>query len=315
MKLTPSSHLWRGLLALVLFLTFFPFIFMVMTSLKDTHQFFHTFWLPAFPLHLENYANAFRDLSRFIWNSLLVTGVSITGILFFSAVAGFLFARYDFPGRSVLYYGIIMMMMIPGVLMLVPSFVWVKKLGLLDTYWVMVLPYVAGGQILGIYLLRGFFSEIDNDLFEAAQVDGAGLLRQLWHVAIPLAKPVLGVVAIVSALGVWNGFLWPLVTTSSEDVMVLTVGMMRYNSRVFGMYGRMFAGYTISAIPLGILFAFSTRLFMKGITSGALKAGTAPAARARPAPRQPGRYASRFHVYLPGVDVMIVITKRIKVGS
>ena len=136
----------------------------------------------------------------------------------------------------------------------------------------MILPYVSGGQILGIYLLRGFFSQIDNDLFEAAQVDGAGLLRQLWHVGLPLAKPVLGVVAIVSALGVWNQFLWPLVTTSSEDVMVLTVGMLRYNTRVVGQYGRMFAGYTISAIPLGILFLLATRVFMKGITAGALKA-------------------------------------------
>jgi ABC-type glycerol-3-phosphate transport system permease component len=91
-------------------------------------------------------------------------------------------------------------------------------------------------------------------------------------VGLPLAKPVLGVVAIVSALGVWNQFLWPLVTTSSEDVMVLTVGMLRYNSRVGGQYGRMFAGYTVSAIPLGILFLLATRVFMKGITAGALKA-------------------------------------------
>jgi len=101
---------------------------------------------------------------------------------------------------------------------------------------------------------------------------GAGLLRQLWHVGVPLARPVLGVVAIVSALGVWNSFLWPLVTTSREEVMVLTVGMLRYQGKVLGMYGEMLAGFTISAIPLGLLFLTCTRLFMKGITSGALKA-------------------------------------------
>lgn len=267
-----AGALWRALLALILLLTFFPFAFMVMTSFKDTHQFYHSFWLPAWPVHLENYAGALTDMQAYIANSIFVTAVSISGILVFGAIAGFLFARYRFFGREIIYYGMISMMMIPGVLLLVPSFLWVKRLGLLDSYAVMILPYISGGQILGIYLLRGFFSQIDNDLFEAAQVDGAGLLRQLWHVGLPLAKPVLGVVAIVSALGVWNQFLWPLVTTSSEDVMVLTVGMLRYNTRVVGQYGRMFAGYTISAIPLGILFLLATRVFMKGITAGALKA-------------------------------------------
>jgi ABC-type glycerol-3-phosphate transport system permease component len=262
---------WKTVLLFTLILTFYPFIFMVITSLKNTHQFYHTFWMPAFPVHWENFSFAFFDLARYLLNSLFITAVSIAGIMLFSTITGFIFARYSFPGRQLLYYGMIAMMMIPGVLMLVPSFVWVKRLSLIDTYWVMILPYIAGGQVLGVYLMRGFFSEIDNDLFEAAQVDGYGLLGQLWHVAIPLALPVMGVVAIVSSLGVWNNFLWPLVTTSSEEVMVLTVGILRYNSRVGGQYGRMFAGYTISAIPLMILFAVSTKVFLKGITQGALK--------------------------------------------
>lgn len=267
-----AGLLWRGVMLGILFLTFFPFLFTLMTSLKDTFQFYHSFWAPMWPLHFENYLYAFAEMKDYIWNSLLVTAVSISAILLCSSVAGFIFARYTFPGRELIYYGMVSMMMVPGVLMLVPSSVWVHKLGLMDTYAVMILPYIAGGQVLGIYLLRAFFSQIDNDLFEAAQVDGAGLLRELWHIGLPLAKPVLGVVAIVSALGVWNQFLWPLVTTSSEDIMVLTVGMLRYTTRVGGMYGRMFAGYVISAIPLGILFLACTRAFMKGITSGALKA-------------------------------------------
>lgn len=263
---------WRVLLCAILFIMFFPFLFMVMTSLKDTHQFFHSFWLPRWPLHFDNYAYSLDQMRPYIWNSVFVTAMSVSGVLVFSTTTGFLFARYDFPGRELIYYGMIAMMMVPGVLMLVPSFVWVKTLGLLDSYWVMVLPYVAGGQVIGCYLLRGFFSQIEDDLFEAAQVDGAGLFRQLWHVGIPLAKPVLGVVAIMSSLAAWNEFMWPLVTTRSEDVMVLTIGMLRYTSRVGTLYGKMFAGYTVSAIPLGLLFIFCTRMFMKGITSGALKA-------------------------------------------
>lgn len=262
---------WRLALGSILFLTFFPFIFLVVTSLKDTHQFYHTFWLPAWPLHGGNYVQAFGDLQGYIFNSIFVTATSIAGIAVCSVLTGFLFARYSFPGRELLYYVMLAMLMVPGVLMLIPQFVWVQQLGLLNTYWVMILPYIAGMQIMGMYILRSFFAQIDQALFESAQVDGAGLFRQLWHIAVPLSKPVLGVVAIMSALGVWNSFLWPLVTVSEEDVMVLTVGMLRYNGRVANQYGPMFAGYVISSIPLGVLFMLFTRAFMKGITSGALK--------------------------------------------
>ncbi len=271
-RITLSGAVWRIALIAILSLTFLPFVFMVITSLKDTNQFFHSFWMPVLPLRIENYIYAFGDMKVYLLNSILITALSVSGIVTFASLAGFVFARCDFPGREMFYYNIIAMMMIPGVLMLIPSFLWVKRLGLLDTYSVMLLPYIASGQILGIYLLRTFFSEIEEDLFEASQVDGAGLLRQFWHVGLPLAKPVLGVVAIVSALSVWNNFLWPLVTTSSDDVMVLTVGILRYNGKVGNQYGRMFAGYAISSIPLCILFLFCTRLFMKGIMSGALKA-------------------------------------------
>ncbi len=264
--------LWRATLLLLLFLTFVPFLFMITTSFKDTHQFYHSFWSPTWPLAFENYARAYGDLKVFIFNSILVTAASIAGILAFSIMTGFLFARYRFPGREIIYYMMLAMLMVPGVLMLIPQFVWVQRLGLLDTYWVMILPYIAGMQIMGVFLFRGFFAQLDQALFESAQLDGAGLFRQLWHIALPLSKPILGVVAIMSALGVWNSFLWPLVTTSNEDVMVLTVGMLRYYGRVLGQYGPMFAGYTISAIPLGILFTLFTRAFMKGVTSGALKA-------------------------------------------
>ncbi len=263
---------WRLALILILFLTFFPFLFLLNTSLKDTHQFYHSFWIPTFPPAWQNYVQAFTDLKGYIFNSIFVTGVSVLGILACSTVTGFLFARYRFPGRQFLYYMMLAMLMIPGVLMLIPQFVWVQQLGMLNTYSVMILPYIAGMQVMGMFLLRSFFGQIDQALFESAQVDGAGVFRQLWHVAFPLSKPILGVVAIMSALGVWNSFLWPLVTVSDENYVVLTVGMLRYKGRVALQYGPMFAGYVISALPLGILFVMFTRAFMKGITSGALKA-------------------------------------------
>lgn len=263
---------WRLALVFILFLTFVPFVFMLTTSLKDAHQFYHSFWTPVWPPAWQNYVQAGNDLGRYMFNSLFVTATSVGGILLFSTLTGFVFARYRFPGREVIYYGMLAMMMVPSVLMLIPQFVWVQHLKLLDTYAVMILPYIAGGQVIGMYLLRSFFEQIDRGLFEAVEVDGGGLFRQLWHVALPLSKPVLGVVSIISALSVWNSFLWPLVTTSKDEVAVLTVGLLRYNTRNLYQYGPMFAAYTISALPLGVLFVLFTRAFMKGIASGALKA-------------------------------------------
>ena len=264
--------LWRLGLVCILLLTFFPFVFLFVTSLKDTHQFYHSFWLPSWPLALGNYTRAFSELKGYVFNSIFVTAVSVFGVLVCSTITGFLFARCRFPGRELLYYIMLAMLMVPGVLMLIPQFVWVQQLGLLNTYSVMILPYIAGTQVMGMFLLRSFFAQIDQSLFESAQIDGAGIFRQIGYIALPLSKPILGVVAIMSALGIWNSFLWPLVTVSEEEVMVLTVGMLRYNGRIANQYGPMFAGYVISSIPLGILFMLFTRAFMKGITSGALKA-------------------------------------------
>ena len=263
---------WRLGLVFILALTFFPFIFLVVTSLKDMYQFYHSFWLPTWPPAWDNYVHAFMDLKGYIFNSIIVTAASVLGIIACSTITGFLFARYSFPGREIIYYLMLAMLMVPGVLMLIPQFVWVQQLGMLNTYSVMILPYIAGTQVMGMFLLRSFFAQIDQSLFESAQIDGAGVFRQIWYIALPLSKPILGVVAIMSSLGVWNSFLWPLVTVSDENVMVLTVGMLRYNGRIAFQYGLMFAGYVISAIPLGVLFILFTRAFMKGITSGALKA-------------------------------------------
>lgn len=271
-RMTIMGAAWRLVLAGIVFLTFFPFVFLVMTSMKDTHQYYHSFWLPTWPPAWGNFIRAWSDLRLYMLNSVLVTAASVSGILIFSVITGFIFARYRFPGKSFLYYMMLAMLMVPSILMLIPQFMWVQRLGLLDSYWVMILPYIAGMQIMGMFLLRSFFSQIDQSLFESAQMDGAGLIRQIWHVALPLSRSALGVVAIVSALSVWNSFLWPLVTTSQENVTVLTVGVLRYYGRVLNDYGSMFAGYVLSSIPLGGLFCMFTRAFMKGITSGALKA-------------------------------------------
>jgi len=261
-------------LLLFIILTFFPFVFMIITSCKSIFQFYHFFWRPTLPLHFENYTEVFPIIAPYILNSIFVTIISVTGVVFLGALSGFVFARFNFPGKKFLFYAVIGLMMVPWILTLIPSFMVVKRLNLLNTYWVMILPYISGGQVLAIYIFHSFFLTLPEELFESARMDGAGYFQQFWYISAAMSRPVFGLVAIISSLAVWNNFIWPLVTTTDEKITVLTVGVMRFSqSYSFGSvnYGELFAGYSIASIPLLIIFLFATKQFMRGIASGALK--------------------------------------------
>lgn len=271
------AHLTAHLtLILLLLLTFYPFLFMLITSFKSVPQFYQNFWNIAQPFHWENYAEAWEIIQRFIWNSIIVSGITLIGVLTLGSITAYIFARFDFWGKSFLFYMIITLLMIPGILTLVPTFMTVKQLGLLNTRWVMILPYISGGQVFAIFLLRSFFESLPRDLFDAATIDGCPEHRILWHIVLPLSRPILGTVAIINLIATWNEFIWLFVTLQSQDKFVLPVGLLSYFSisanLVNGVkYGTMFAGYTIAALPLLILFLFTMRAFIKGLSSGAMK--------------------------------------------
>jgi len=263
-------------LSLLLLLTFYPFIFMLITSLKSVPQFYHNFWSLARPFHWENYVEAWQIIHRFILNSIFVSGITLIGVLSLGSITAYIFARFDFWGKNFLFYAIISLLMIPGILTLVPTFMTVKQLGLLNTRWVMILPYISGGQVFAIFLLRSFFESLPRDLFDAATIDGCPEHRILWHVVLPLSRPILGTVAIINLIATWNEFIWPFVTLQSMDKFVLPVGLLSYfstssNALYGAKYGTMFAGYTIAALPLLLLFLFTMRVFIKGLSSGAMK--------------------------------------------
>jgi len=161
--------------------------------------------------------------------------------------------------------------MVPGVLTLVPSFVVVRNLHLLDTRWAMILPWIAGGQVFAIFILRTFYAAMPKDLFEAARIDGAGELAIYSRIGIPLSKSILGVVAIFNILGTWNDFLWPLVPLNTEKIYPLVLGLYRFQSAYYTVWGPLMAGYVLGTIPLVILFAFTSSLFVQGLTAGSIK--------------------------------------------
>lgn len=261
------------ILIILIILTFYPFIFTVITSFKSSPQFTHNFWGITYPLHLSNYKDAWSRIRRYVLNSIIVTIASVVGVLTIASISAFIFARFKFPGREFLFLCILSLLMIPGILTLVPAFLLVKSLGLLNTRWALILPYISGGQIFAMFILRSFLASLPEELFEATRVDGASTIQSFIYLAIPLSKPILVTIAIMNILGTWNDYVWPLVTLPDGKLWTITVGIVSFSNQYLGleMWGPMFAGYVIASIPLIVLFFFTMRYFIAGLASGALK--------------------------------------------
>ena len=259
------------ILTILVILTFYPVVATLFMSLKDNPQFIHARWVPTWPLHFENFGYAWTAIHRYIFNSILVSTVTALGVVALSAMSAYLFARFEFPGKTFMYMAIIALMMIPGILTLVPSFLLVRDLKLLDSYWVMILPWIAGGQPFGIMLLRAFFEGLPGELFESARLDGASELQVMTRIAAPLSAPILGTLAILNVTGTWNAVIWPSITVSSEQFKTIVFGLWGFQGMYHTSWGPLNAAYVLSSIPLLILFSFTSRLFIQGLTSGALK--------------------------------------------
>ncbi len=263
---------WKHLLLIIISIfLFFPFVVTLIISFKDNNQFAVEPFMPTLPLNWVNYQEAGRIVLPYIWNSIVVSGVTCFLVVLIGSLTAYVFASFDFPGREFLYYLILILLMVPGILTLVPTFVVVRDLQLLDTRWALILPWVAGGQVFAIFILRTFYAAMPKDLFEAARIDGAGELSIYARIAVPLSKSILGVVAIFNILGTWNDFLWPLVTISSRDAYPLVLGLFRFQFQYYTVWGPLMAGYVIGTIPLIILFAFTSSLFVQGLAAGGIK--------------------------------------------
>jgi len=263
---------WRILILTVLcVLTLAPLVMAFFISLKTIPQFARDPFILTFPLHWENYSLAWEIVRRFMLNSIIVSGATVIGVLTLSSLSAYAFAILDFPGRKFLFYLVLALLMVPSALTLIPSFVLVKDLGLINTYWAMILPWIAGGQVFAIFMLRTFFEGLPRELFDAARIDGATEWQGYWRIALPLSKSILGVVAILDVLGTWNNLIWPALTVTEQALLTLTPGLMTYQSAYYTRYGFMMAGLLLGAIPLVILFFFTSRWFVEGLTSGAIK--------------------------------------------
>lgn len=270
----------HAVLITILALTLLPFVFLLNNSFRTNFELDHAFFgIPEalrrceWPKLFQSYHDAWQVLRPYTANTLFVSAVTALGVTLLGSVSAFVFSRYRFPGAKLLFMFVLSFMMIPGILTLVPSFLLVKKLGLLNSYWVLILPYIAGGQVFAIFLFKSFFDGLPGELFESARMDGASHLRQYCSLVIPLSKQVLAVVLVTNVLGTWNNFLWPLVTNSDSKYQTVSAGLYGMGSSTLAVnYANLFAAYTLSAIPMLVLFLYATKPFMSGLTSGAFKA-------------------------------------------
>lgn len=260
----------HAVLVLVLVLTLAPFGLMVVRSFKTFAHAMATGLLPALPIHYGGYLRAWSAIHQYAVNSLFVSAVSLIGALTFASLSAYVFSRYDFPGRSMLFYSLVSLMMLPGILGLIPRFVLVVQMGLINSLWALILVYWAW-QVFMIFVLRTFLQSLPEELFEAARMDGAGHLQLYWHIAVPLSAPVLSMLAILNVLQTWNDYVWPLMVLRSNALRTIPLGLVYLKSSPIPDPGAEMASYVLASVPLLVMFLFTMRSFVQGLTTGAIK--------------------------------------------
>jgi multiple sugar transport system permease protein len=251
-----------------------PFAFMVSTAFKP-----HAFVLeippqliPEAPT-LENFTRAWSsgDFPRYFLNSVIVTVISTALSVSLAAMLGFTFARYEFPGRRVLFGALLFTMMVPGMVLLIPQFMVARDLGLLNSLWGLILVYAVTNLGLNTFLLRGFYASMPQDLFDAAAVDGAGPWRAFRSVALPLSRPGLATVTIFSCLLAWDEFTWAITILADDELYTLPIGIRNLQVANQTEWGLVFAASLMALIPVLVLFVALQKQFISGAFVGATK--------------------------------------------
>jgi multiple sugar transport system permease protein len=252
-------------LASVAWCSLFPILWAVSGSLKAEGEVTRPTLFPAHP-RWSNYGEVFALLPfwRMFVNTVLYAGCVTAGQVFFCSLAGYAFARLPFRGRDTVFVLYLATLMVPLTVTVIPQFILMRVTGLTDTPWAMILPGLFGGAF-GTYLMRQFFQALPVELEEAAILDGCSPWQIYWRILLPHAKPAVMVLAVLTWVGVWNDFLWPLVMIQRNSIATLTLGLVRMQGEYVARWPVLMAASMLILLPLVVLYAVAQRAFIRGI--------------------------------------------------
>jgi multiple sugar transport system permease protein len=278
-----AKRFWRGeivtarvatqvLLILAAVVTVVPVIWTVLSSLKSNDTIFAVpmQWLPD-SLHWNNYSDAFEvaPFGRYFLNSTIIAASVTATTVFFGAMAGYGFSKFRFPGRDLVFGLILSTFMIPFPVIMIPLFVLVRNFGWVNSYWGLIIPGALTG--FAVFMMRQFIQAIPGELFDAARIDGAGEMRIFLTLVLPLARPALATLGILTFLESWNNLLWPLIVIQSEDMETVPLGLTKFSTLYSTNYSQMLAMSVIASLPVLVVFIFGRRQIINSLMLSGIK--------------------------------------------
>jgi ABC-type glycerol-3-phosphate transport system permease component len=249
-----------------------PIVWLVAASLKGQDDIFHYMFFP--PLSKLTAAN-FRDLFalthfwRYLLSSMFTTGATVLCQLFFSSLAGYGLAKYQFKGKTVVMALMLGTMMLPGSITMAPLYDLLYRLHLVDSYAGLIVPGAI--SVFGIFLFRQSILQVPDELLQAARLDGCSEFRIYWNVVMPVSRPMVGAFCLISFMGAWNNFLWPQIILHHDNLFTVPIGLNQLIGTYSSHYGMLMAGTLLGVLPVAVLFLFLQKEFVAGLTAGAVK--------------------------------------------
>lgn len=250
----------------------FPFVWLLLASFKDSFEFVAGNDLLPKKWTFSNYVTIMTDIPMlaFFKNSLFIAVLATAGGILASAMSAFVFAKLHFAGRNVLFTMVLVVMMIPGVITLIPVFIVIKTVGLMDSLWALILPSWTGSAF-GVFFLRQHMMAIPHDLYESAKMEGCNPLRIFASIYLPLIKPALATLAVLHFIAHWNDLLGPLIYLNSPEKMTVTVGISYFRGQYVSNYPVVLAGVFLSLVPTFLIFLFAQKYLTRGMLISGLK--------------------------------------------
>ena len=248
----------------------YPLVWMLLTSLKTYSDVFQPGFFPSHPT-LDNYVEVISRTSFLRWflNSILVAAGTTISVLFFDSLVGYTLAKLKFPGKEIIFVLILSTLMIPTEMLVIPWFVGSVQLHIADSYFAIALPGLISA--FGVFLMRGFFEGIPDELFDAARIDGLSEFGLFWRVGLPLVRPALSALAIFTFLGNYNAFLWPLIIIQSAGMRTLPVGIALFSGETGGQWHLIMAASSLAVIPVLAVFAVFQKQIIEGVVLTGVK--------------------------------------------